>query len=570
VPSRRFLNRSRLIAAGLAALVLLWVYGVLSAWTGRGTVFLFGLAASLAVLGLADWVFDLLGPRLWRLARSVGVSMGRAAASDPEVERVLSRHPRSAAWLRARLTTRAWTGWYLTATLVTALYLLAGFLSILRQVATSSSIALYDPQLAALLRAFRTVPATHVMWIATVFGDPASMWVAGAVFVALLLLWGRRGEAVLVGVTITGGSAFGSFVKVATRRPRPPAFLALIREPASFSFPSGHAVVSLLFFGLLAFVLWRSVGTTARRRFAIVALCAFGALMVALSRVYLGVHWPTDVIGGWYLAAAWGIAAIGVFLTWERYGRGTKRWPAAGTPRVRLALTASAAALVLVVMVVGAEGDPLLRTLVTPPGPVAFASGDLASFEAAVPKVTDKLDGSPAEPVSLVFLGTEAQLADAFARAGWQRADQQSIGALFRVSVAALSNRPYPDAPVTPAFIGGQANDVAFERAQGKPTARRRHHARFWSTNLALGGKPVWVGDASFDAGLEIGPSLPLPTHRIDPAIDVERDLIVRQLTATGIAHEAFTFRATPPETGTNDAGDRFFTDGMAHVLEAR
>lgn len=566
----RFWRRSRVIIAVLLAALLVWVYRVLAAWNDRPTVFLFGFVAVFALLVLADWVFDLVGPPVWRLVRSLASSMSRAVEHDPEVEGLLARHPGFGGWLRDRLTTRRWTGFPLTATVLLALWFLAGFASVARDVVFTRALALYDPQVAALLRAFRTPPVTHVLWIATVFGDPRGMFAVATIFVLLLLLWGRRAEALLVGVTMAAGSAFGDLVKIAAQRPRPPAFYALIREPASFSFPSGHALASLLFFALLAFVLWRTAGTSPRRRFAIVVLCAFGAFTVALSRIYLGVHWPTDVLGSWYLGAAWLTVTIGAFLMWERYGRGPRQWAPLWTGRARIVVTAGVVVAGLAVLILGAEADPLLKTLVAPPAPVSFSSAELPKAEAALPRYTEKLDGSAEEPVSIVFVGSEAQLQEAFRRAEWQQADQQSLTALLRVSVAALGNQPYPTAPVTPAFVGGKANDLAFERPQGVATVRRRHHVRFWSTNVRLDGRVVWVATASFDMRLEIGSALPLPTHHIDPNVDKERAYVVAALTGTGLVREVGTYQVTRPESGTNAEGDKFYTDGRAVVLEAR
>ena len=58
---------------------------------------------------------------------------------------------------------------------------------------------------------------------------------------------------------------------------------------------------------------------------------------------------------------------------------------------------------------------------------------------------------------------------------------------------------------MTPTFLDGAVQDVAFEKPEGASTVRRRHHARFWQTNMTLMGSPVWVATASFDSRLEIG-----------------------------------------------------------------
>lgn len=567
-----FMRRYRVVAAGVSAAVLVWLYGVFTAWTGHAAVFLVGLGVAFALLLLADWVFDLFGPMLWRLAKSLAVSVWRAVGRDPEVAALLDRHPRVGGWLRRRLTTETWTGLPLSVIVLLATCFLFGFVSIAEDVGTSEALFAYDPQIAALLRAFRTPVITRILWIATISGDVRVMLALSAVVVLGLVVWGRRAEALLFALTLAVGSAMGSFIKVVAARPRPPAAFAIINEPGSNSFPSGHALSSMLFFGLLAVVLLRSA-RTARERFAIVAAAGAGALAVGISRVYLGVHWPTDILASWSLAAAWLTVTVGAFLIWERWGSGPKRWPPLWTLRLRAGLTAAGVTIVALAVIGGAQADPLLNRVVSQPVSAvhAFRSAETTAFERALPRFTEKLDGAAQEPVSIVFIGTEAQLEGAFRRAGWAVADQPSITSVLHAAAAAIANQPYPTAPITPSFIGGRANDLGFEKPEGRPTVRRRHHARFWLMDVTFGGRSVWVATASLDTGVEIGSAIPLPTHHIDPDVDAERAFVVRDLTRYGgDVAETLTYRVTTPETGANAQGDPFFTDGVADVLVAR
>ncbi len=566
-----FMRRYRVVAAVVAAAALVWLYGVFTAWTGHAAVFLVGIAVACGLLLLLDWIFDLFGPTLWRLAKSLAVSVWRAVGRDTEVMALLDRHPRLGGWLRRRLTTETWKGLPLTVIVLLAAYFLFGFVSLAEDIGTSEALFAYDPQLAALLRAFRTPLVTRFLWIATVFGDPRVMLALAAVVALGLVVWGRRAEALVFAATLAAGSLMGSVIKVVTGRPRPPAAFALITEPGSNSFPSGHALSSMLFFGLLAVILLRSA-RTARERFAIVAVAGAGTLAVGVSRVYLGVHWPTDILASWSLAAAWLTVTVGAFLIWERWGAGTKRWPPMWTPRLRVVLTVAGVTFVVLAVVGGAQADPLLNRVASQPISAAhvFRSAETTAFEQALPRFSEKLNGMPQEPVGIVFVGTEGQLGGVFRRAGWAVADQPSITSLLHATAAAIANQPYPGAPMTPSFVDGRANDLGFEKPEGIPTVRRRHHARFWLTDVTLDGHPVWVATASLDTGIEIGPQLPLPTHHIDPNIDSERDFLVRDLTRHADVTQTASYRVTAPETGTNAQGDPFFTAGLADVLVAR
>ena len=132
----------------------------------------------------------------------------------------------------------------------------------------------------------------------------------------LLVLRGRRLDALLVAGTPLVSTLLGDTLKLGYGRPRPPAAEQLIPE-AGFSLPSGHTVDATVVLGVLALVL---VARTAsrRRRAAIVAAATVTITAAGAGRVYLGVHWATDVVTGWLLGAAWVALCAVVLLLAER------------------------------------------------------------------------------------------------------------------------------------------------------------------------------------------------------------------------------------------------------------
>ena len=138
---------------------------------------------------------------------------------------------------------------------------------------------------------------------------------AGAVAL-LLVLRGRRLDALLVVTTPLVSTLLGDTLKLGYGRPRPPAAEQLIPE-AGFSLPSGHTVDATVVFGVLALVL---VARTASRwrRAAIVAAATITITAAGAGRVYLGVHWATDVVTGWLLGAVWVALCAVVLLLAER------------------------------------------------------------------------------------------------------------------------------------------------------------------------------------------------------------------------------------------------------------
>src|SRR6185437_9134406 len=123
-------------------------------------------------------------------------------------------------------------------------------------------------------------------------GTDVFMGALGFLSVWLMLHLERRRDAIVFVVTVLAAEALMEILKLAFHRARPIPFFA--ERPDSYSFPSGHALKSAVFYILLA-----SLGS---RHWAVRAAAVLLALLVGISRIYLGVHYPTDVLGGYAVA----------------------------------------------------------------------------------------------------------------------------------------------------------------------------------------------------------------------------------------------------------------------------
>jgi membrane-associated phospholipid phosphatase len=115
----------------------------------------------------------------------------------------------------------------------------------------------------------------------------------------MLIRQGRRAASAFWVIAIVGTVLLNLFAKHAFARTRPDLWISILPE-TTFSFPSGHAMNSMAMAATLAVIAWR----TRWRREALALLSLF-VFMVGLSRVYLGVHYPSDILAGWAAAVAW-------------------------------------------------------------------------------------------------------------------------------------------------------------------------------------------------------------------------------------------------------------------------
>jgi undecaprenyl-diphosphatase len=136
---------------------------------------------------------------------------------------------------------------------------------------------------------------------------------------ALLIILGlalrkRKAEAWWYTAAALGGWALYALAKFAVHRPRPHVVSRLMHGAGWFSYPSGHSMLAPIVFGL-GIIVWAAPWASPALRRGALALAALLGLGIGFSRVYVGVHYPSDVVGGLLLGTAWSALAL---LWWER------------------------------------------------------------------------------------------------------------------------------------------------------------------------------------------------------------------------------------------------------------
>ena len=225
-----------------------------------------------------------------------------------------------------RVNPKTYLGLHLTIGLVLAAVSIWLFASLLDGVLDNALLVRWDMAADAAIHTRITAMDLRVVNLVTQLGSPGAMGLLGIGGAALL--WRREHRTMLMGwiAAFVGGAAINQLLKTAVHRTRP-EYGAAYLHGTSFSFPSGHAMASIIGYGMVGYMLqyfWR--GSVLAHR-AVDTLLALAILAVGLSRILLGVHYPSDVVGGWAAGSAWmAVCIVGIGIAEQR------RLDRAGTP----------------------------------------------------------------------------------------------------------------------------------------------------------------------------------------------------------------------------------------------
>jgi len=528
----------------------------------------FGVVVAAALLlALAAWwtkrFLETRGRELLALLGSLIASGWNAVAATPLARKLAEDHPAFFAFARKRLDWTRFPGLPLTVLGGLFLYFLLLLAGVIGEILSLEPIVALDARIGNLLYAFRDPGLVKAcLWI-TLLAQPKIVLAVAALLIASFCLWGRRGYILPLVVTVAGSAAFDSLGKWVFQRPRPPG-IAVFRE-MSPSFPSGHAAAAVALYGFVVYCLWRPAAT-AGRRLNLLFAGGFLAAAVGFSRIYLGVHYLSDVLGGFLLGALWLIVGI-CMSEWSRY-RGAPAGPPPYGATVAWAATAGLlAACIAFYAYSGLRFSPAPYVPSLPPATVVETAGIPSLPDRLLPRYTANIAGDRQQPLSLVVVTRGGRaVTEAFSRAGWIPADPLQPGTMLRWIHALASDAAYPAAPVAPSFWNGRVNDLAFERPSGRGTSRRRQQVRLWKTELRTPeGEAVFVGTAIRESGLRWG-----LFYRIGPDVDAERNAVGRDLLASGAVSSAGLQPFVPPMKGENTFGDPFATDGRVSVIRLK
>ncbi|GAC1483803.1 MAG: hypothetical protein NVS1B5_03340 [Gemmatimonadaceae bacterium] len=219
------------------------------------------------------------------------------------------RHPQLAKFIAARFVREEYLGLHLTIGFFLSLAGLWLFAGVTEDVVHHDPLTKFDLALTTWIRAHATPVGDKMSAVISALGSPVAMAAVGAVGAIVLLLRHKWIVLAAWGAAFAGAGLLTLILKNIIQRPRPVGALAFLYGE-TFSFPSGHSLGSLVGYGMFAYVIGSNWVETARGRLRLAIATAALVIAIGVSRLYLGVHYFSDVVAGYAVGILWLSACI--------------------------------------------------------------------------------------------------------------------------------------------------------------------------------------------------------------------------------------------------------------------
>lgn len=209
-----------------------------------------------------------------------------------------------------------------------------------------------------------------------------------------------------------------------------------------------------------------------------------------------------------------------------------------------------------------ATAPPLLHISEAP------LDSDLRKALDGLPRRVNDQFSNLGDMVNFVIIGSQKDVQAALAAADWHVADTDNRRAVLNAVMQTYDSKDYLAMPMSTLFLFGRKQDFGYEMAEPIAMVASRHHFRIWKAPFTWRGQEVWVGAGTHDIGFAKDQRNNSVTHKIDPAVDGERDNIGNSLQKSNKAKTfSYYLPPNPVQDAKNATGDGYHSDGRLLVV---
>lgn len=525
-------------------------------WLSRAGLFFAFLLIFGALFTLFRWLIIKNGKQAMIIFTAFVQSIKAAATKNEHLLFWQKKFPRTFSFLKTRFDTTLFSGLTLSIIAIAFVYVLALFAGVVEDLITADPIIAADIRIANLFSVFRTDRLTQGFTWITLLGKSQVILVFVFVSTIVLWLWKKTYYILPLFISVAGSEAFTYLGKLTFHRPRPD--MAVYAEH-SFSFPSGHATIAVAFYGFLAYLFIHYVQSW-NKKVNIFFGTLFLIIAIGFSRIYLGVHYISDVWSGFLVGTMWLIMAIS-FCEW--LGHNKKSVPSrplgAGVRPICFILV-----FLAIIFYVWFSITHHLPLATAPHDDRVVVSKSTDIFTTEQLKYTETVIGNRQEPINCIFLAqNDSHLIAALQQAGWSLTDTPNLSTFINAVKALIFRTPHPWAPIAPSFWNAKTQEFGFAKLTEQNWHTNSQHVKIWRSGYLLkNGRTLYVGLVNANNGFNWG-----VIPKINPDLDTQRELLYIDLYQSGKIENHQKKQLVAPLMGKNFIGNPFFSDGMVYIL---
>lgn len=500
-----------------------------------------------------------------KIIKSIIKSTHHGVRNDPEVRKIISKYPHVFQFIKKRLTPNEKYGLYLTIGTLFTLFFVFLFFGIIQDYIGQEALIKTDLRIINLVSQYRKPYLSELMLFITHLAKGEVVTVAVIFSLIILFLLNKWSYFKSLLIFVLGGELFVWIIKNIIDRPRPPLATALVTE-TSYSFPSGHSFIAIAFYGLITFFIFESLNKKYLKNLTLI----FGFILVILigfSRIYLGAHWPSDVLASYASGLAW----LSIIITISHIKR--KFHPKlAIQAKLKHKTIIQIAVLLLVLFFIFTynfyKNHPLkTKSQVLIPKTIINPKDINTKLFETLPKISENITGSAAEPINFIIIANKETLDKAFINSGWYLLDPIGVRNTIKIIKSLINKKPYFNTPGLPVFWNTRPNDFGF----GKPDSQKasaRQHIHIWETSfITPDDQSIWLGTAHFDEKVKTKFNIIMPVHTTEVIVDNQRERLKNELDQNDFIKSFEKIDLTGLTYVTKKSGNKFLTDGQAYIL---
>lgn len=473
----------------------------------------------------------------------------------------VKNHPKIIFFLKNRIDKSNFSGLPFTILFLILIYFIFEYIWFTNTVLNNDLMTQIDIRLSKFFFYFRDIKLINLFLFISYFWTQAIVILISIILTFILFLKWKINEIIWLITSVWVTSLIVIISKNIIARSRPE--LRIYNE-SGYSFPSFHATISVVLYGFIIWLFFRKT-IKWKTRINYIYIWIITSLLIWLSRLYLNVHYLSDVIWWYFLWLLW--LTFWITIVWflnYKYKKNNKIYFKKYHEYDKYLIYIFV--LLWIMFSIFHINNYYFKIILTQITEVKFIKiDDIIGFFGENPglKYTETITWRRTEPINFIFtLNNEDKLINLLNKSWWTEADKIWRRSMKKIWEALFDHIPYFNAPIIPLYWNKDIQNLWFQKLTNDENIKFRHHIRIWKTDYMINDKFIYIWCWIYDNWLKWW-----ITHKVDPNIDKEREYIFNDFKNTWIINNYIKIQFEDSFEWKNFSWDKFFTDGKVYII---